>query len=79
MAEAAEILARAEAATPPDPGYAQRVAFESLRDADDLLAGVLEVMAQGRYYWVGLDQVVSVAMNPPRFPRDLLFIPAHSS
>ena len=74
--EAAETLARAEAATPPVRGKLNEVAFESLRDADDLLAGVLEVMARGRYYWVGLDQVVSVAMNPPRFPRDLLFIPA---
>ena len=75
-AEAAETLAKAEAATPPIRGKLNEVAFESLRDADDLLAGVLEVMAQGRYYWVGLDQVVTVAMNPPRFPRDLLFIPA---
>jgi type VI secretion system protein ImpE len=74
--EAAEVLARAEAATPPVRGTLNDVAFESLRDADDLLGGVLEVMAQGRYYWVGLDQVVTVAMNPPRFPRDLLFIPA---
>ena len=40
-------------------------------------AGVLEVMAHGRYFWVGLEQVRLVTMNPPRFPRDLLFIPAH--
>jgi len=75
-AEAAETLARAEAATPSIRGKLNEGAFESLRDADDLLAGVLEVMAQGRYYWVGLDQVVTVAINAPRFPRDLLFIPA---
>jgi type VI secretion system protein ImpE len=76
VAEAAETLARAEAATPPIRGKLNDVAFESLRDADDLLGSVLEVMAQGRYYWVGLDQVATVAMNPPRFPRDLLYIPA---
>jgi len=75
-AEAAEALARADAATPTIRGRLNDVAFESLRDADDLLGGVLEVMAMGRYYWVGLDQVVTVAMNPPQFPRDLLFIPA---
>jgi type VI secretion system protein ImpE len=74
--EAAETLARAEAATPEIRGRLNDVEFESLRDADDLLGGVLEVMAMGRYYWVGLDQVVAVAMNPPQFPRDLLFIPA---
>ena len=49
----------------------------TFRDADDLFGGVLEVMAHGRYFWVGLEQVRLVAMNPPRFPRDLLFIPAH--
>jgi type VI secretion system protein ImpE len=74
--EAAETLARAEAATPSIRGRLNDVDFETLRDADDLLGGVLEVMAMGRYYWVGLDQVVAVAMNPPQFPRDLLFIPA---
>jgi type VI secretion system protein ImpE len=64
-AEAAQLLVHAAEATPP------------LRDADDLFSGVLEVMAQGRYFWAGLEQVHMVAMNPPRFPRDLLFIPAH--
>ena len=39
-------------------GQLNGLAFESLRDADDLFAGVLEVMAQGRYFWVGLEQVV---------------------
>ena len=34
-------------------------------------------MAQGRYFWAGLEQLRLVAMNPPRFPRDLLYIPAH--
>jgi type VI secretion system protein ImpE len=74
--EAAETLARAEEATPPIRGSLNDTAFESLRDADDLLSGVLEVMTQGRYYWVGLDQVSSLAMNPPGTPRDLLYIPA---
>ncbi len=34
-------------------------------------------MAHGRYFWVGLEQVRLVTINPPRFPRDLLFVPAH--
>jgi type VI secretion system protein ImpE len=74
--EAAETLARADEATPPIAGTLNGVAFASFRDADDLLGGVLEVMAQGRYFWVGLEQVVTVAMNPPKFPRDLLYVPA---
>ncbi len=50
--------------------------YESFRDADDLFGTVLEVMAMGNYYWVPLEQIQSLAMNPPRFPRDLLWIPA---
>jgi type VI secretion system protein ImpE len=75
-AEAAELLTRAAEATPAVRGQLNGQAFETLRDADDLFGGILEVMAQGRYFWAGLEQLRLVAMNPPRFPRDLLFIPA---
>jgi type VI secretion system protein ImpE len=74
--DASSLLAQAEEATPPIKGKLNGKPFESLRDADDLFSGVLEVMAQGRYFWVGLDQIVSIAMNPPAFPRDLLYAPA---
>jgi type VI secretion system protein ImpE len=74
--EAAALLAEADAVTPPVRGTLNGKAFESLRDTDDLFSGVLEVMAMGRYFWVGLDQIVTVAMNPPAFPRDLLYAPA---
>lgn len=47
-----------------------------LRDGDDLFGPVLEVFAQGKYYWVPLEQIESVRSNPPRFPRDLLYLPA---
>ena len=76
-AEAAEALGRANEATPAVRGRLNGEPFQSFRDADDLFAGVLEVMAHGRYFWVGLEQVRLVTINPPRFPRDLLFIPAH--
>jgi type VI secretion system protein ImpE len=76
-AEAAETLARANEAVPAVSGQLNGQPFESLRDADDLFAGVLEVMAHGRYFWVGLEQIQLLTIKPPRFPRDLLFIPAH--
>jgi type VI secretion system protein ImpE len=75
-AEAAELLARAADATPPVRGQLNGQPFNLLRDADDLFGGILEVMAQGRYFWAGLEQLRLVVMNPPRFPRDLLYIPA---
>jgi type VI secretion system protein ImpE len=76
-AEAAKALAHANEAVPTFRGQFNGQPFESLRDADDLLAGVLEVMAHGRYFWVGLEQVRLLTTNTPRFPRDLLYIPAH--
>jgi type VI secretion system protein ImpE len=74
--EARELLEQVNAARPPLQGQLNDKPFTQLRDCDDLFAGVLEVMAHGNYYWVPLEQVASVTMNAPRFPRDLLWVPA---
>jgi len=50
--------------------------FQALCDCDDLLGTVLEVMAKGEYFWVPLESIATIAMNPPRFPRDLIWAPA---
>jgi type VI secretion system protein ImpE len=76
-AEAAAELAKAEEKTPDVAGLLNGKSFDHLRDCDDLLAGVLEVMAQGKYYWVPLEQIASLAANAPAMPRDLLWLPAH--
>ncbi|MFO0812313.1 MAG: type VI secretion system accessory protein TagJ [Gemmatales bacterium] len=49
----------------------------SLRDSDDLLAGVLEVYARGRYCWVPWEQVEKLQLAESKTPRDVLYIPAH--
>lgn len=72
-AEAAEILAEADAASAPVRGKLNGKPFEGLRDCDDLLGPVLEVMAKGKYFWIPLEQVESLAVNEPRFPRDLVW------
>lgn len=51
--------------------------FEGLRDGDDLLGSIIEVFTRGKYFWVPLEQILSITMVAPRFPRDLLWIPAH--
>jgi type VI secretion system protein ImpE len=76
LAEAAKLLNEANDAAPAVKGLLNGKAFDTLRDADDLFGPVLEVMAHGDYYWLPLEQVVSLAMNPPKFPRDLLWFPA---
>ena len=76
-AEAAAELAQAEAETPAVAGSLNGKAFDHLRDCDDLLSGVLEVMSQGKYYWVPLEQIEALAADAPSTPRDLLWLPAH--
>ena len=76
FAQATSKLAEAAEAAEDIPGTLDDRPFTRLRDTDDRLAGVLEVLALGRYYWVPLEQVTGLAMNPPKYPRDLLFIPA---
>jgi type VI secretion system protein ImpE len=74
--DAAKLIFGAATAGPAINVVLNGTAYESFRDADDLFGPVLEVMARGRYYWVALEQVESIAMNPPRFPRDLIWAPA---
>jgi type VI secretion system protein ImpE len=74
--EAVQLLARADELTPAVLGQLNGKPFHGLRDCDDLFGPVLEVMAHGQYYWVALEQVRALALNPPRFPRDLIWLPA---
>lgn len=72
-AEAAKLIAKANQLTPTFTGKLNDKPFTSFRDADDILAGVLEVFAQGSYYWVPFDQVELVTVAAPKTPRDLLW------
>lgn len=74
--EALELLLQANASAETIKGTLNGKAFEGFRDADDLFGTVLEAMAHGEYFWVPIEQLDSVALNPPRFPRDLLWMPA---
>jgi len=75
--EAADAFQQANAQIPDLIGKLNDKPFDGLRDGDDCLGSVLEVFNHGRYYWVPLEQVQTLTMNAPRFPRDLLWIPAH--
>jgi len=77
QAEAAALLAKAAEATPAVKGLFNQKPFTTLRDCDDLFAGILEVMSQGNYFWLPLEQIDTLAMKPPKYPRDLLWVPAH--
>jgi type VI secretion system protein ImpE len=74
--EALDLLAKAAEASPTLQGQLNDKPFSRLRDCDDLFGTVLEVLFGGDYCWVPLEQVAGLAMNPPAFPRDLIWIPA---
>ena len=71
---AARQAALAEEARPRTPGKHGDVAFDDLRDVDDLLAGSFEVLTStGKYFWIPTERVVSAEFHPPKRPRDLIY------
>jgi type VI secretion system protein ImpE len=73
--KAAALLNEANAAALPTARVNDGAPAE-IRDADDLFGSVLEVIAGNDYIWLAMEQVESIAVNPPRFPRDLYWRPA---
>ncbi len=74
--EAAKLLHEANSAAPPLSGNFNDKSFNGFRDADDLFGSVIEVFNNGRYFWLPLEEVASIGLNAPKFPRDLLWAPA---
>ncbi len=78
--EAVALLAEAEAQRPAVPGVCDDQTFDDFRDADDLTAGLLEVLtATGHYHWVPLTDIAQITFAPPQRPRDLLWRQARLS
>lgn len=74
LAEAARLAAAAEAARPRVAGFAGDVAFDDFRDADDLCAGLFEVLTTtGKYFWIPTERVATIEFHPPKRPRDLFW------
>ena len=76
MAEAKANLTKANEQAPALQGSLNQTGFTEILDCDDRFGDVLEVMFQGAYYWLPLSQVAKITIQPPRFPRDLLWAPA---
>jgi type VI secretion system protein ImpE len=69
-------LQESDATAPVVRGVLNDKPVEGLRDADDLLAPILEVMVLRDYVWVPWSQVQELEVQPPTHPRDLLWCPA---
>lgn len=72
--EAARLLNEAEEQRVKPHGMCDGEPFDDLRDLDDFNASFLEVLAtNGKYFWIPMEQVISLEMQPPSRPVDLIW------
>jgi type VI secretion system protein ImpE len=77
LVEAREALDRAGTMMrAPLRGTVGEAPFDEFRDADDILAPVLEVISSAGYFWVPWEHIQHLAVSTPRNLRDLLWTPA---
>ena len=57
------------------PGTINKQSFEWIADADSRLGPVLELIVNGRYYWVPFEQIRALRISPPEDLRDLVWLP----
>lgn len=77
---ASELLAEAEEKRPVTKGVMSGQPFDDIRDLDDLLGGMLEVLTStGKYFWVPMETIERLAPRQPERPLDLHWLPAEIS
>jgi type VI secretion system protein ImpE len=73
LAQARELLDRAEEERPAFAGTMAGKPFEDFRDCNDLTAPVLELVVHDKYTWLPLEQIRSIEIDPPKQLRDILW------
>ena len=73
LAGARALLDEAEEERPALSGTRGETPFGDVRDFDDFLGGVVEMVFQGKYTWFPLEHAKSLEPNPPKKLRDLLW------
>jgi len=76
LAQARELLDRAEEERPVLPGRLAGVAFKDFRDGDDFTAPVLEMVVHDKYTWLPLEQLSRIEVSPPKQLRDMIWASA---
>jgi len=72
----AELRDKAFEAAPTSAGKLNGESFEWMADADERLGPVLEVILEGRYYWIPFCRIRQVFIEPVTDLRDLVWAPA---
>jgi len=75
-AAASDMRAAAFDAAPATAGDVDGTAFEWIADADMRFGPVLEVIVNGRYFWVPFAKIGSVTIEAPADLRDAVWLPA---
>ena len=73
---AAELRDQAFDQAPTVPGTADGAPFDWIADADPRLGPVLEAILDGTYYWLPLQHVAKLDIEPPVDLRDKVWLPA---
>jgi type VI secretion system protein ImpE len=73
--EAATLRTQAFEDAPATSGRIDGVAFDWLADADSRLGPCLEVIVNGRYYWVPFHRIREIRIDPPADLRDFVWVP----
>ncbi|HUR46980.1 MAG TPA: type VI secretion system accessory protein TagJ [Candidatus Saccharimonadales bacterium] len=76
FAAAADLRNRAFEAAPSTPGTIDGKPFAWIADADSRLGPMLELIMEGKYYWVPFCRIRRIAMAAPTDLRDLVWVPA---
>jgi type VI secretion system protein ImpE len=67
---------QAFAEAPSTPGTIDGAPFAWIADADERLGPVLEIVVNGRYFWVPFDRLRRLELDPPADLKDLVWAPA---
>ncbi len=73
--EAAPATSGTIATAGADGDAGEPVAFEWIADADSRLGPLLEVIVDGRYYWVPFENIATIEIEAPADLRDLVWAP----
>ena len=76
FAAAAQLRNQAFEAAPATAGTLDGKPFEWLADADSRLGPMLELILEGKYYWVPFCRIRRIALPAPTDLRDLVWVPA---
>ncbi|MCU7921250.1 MAG: tetratricopeptide repeat protein [Candidatus Thiodiazotropha sp. (ex Dulcina madagascariensis)] len=62
---------------PGSSGTIDEQSFAWIADADTRLGPMLEAIVNGRYYWIPMQRLKQVDIDPPEDLRDMVWAPAH--